>query len=332
MKPTTVKRTAAGAGLLLALFLLGGSDSPARAQENLGRGRISGTVVDESGAPVEGALVDVELPGSKTKLKGESDKKGRFSVIGLGTGRWQVTASKKGYISSSVTMDVSQLSSNPPVTLTLKKASGLAALATNKESQKEFEEGIALLDQGDYDQALKVFEAFSAEYPALYQVHLNIGTCYLKKGELDKAEVEFKLVLDKSLAAHGDYRKDAAAAVRAFSGLGEIAMRKGDLETAKKDFNQVLEISPEDAVAAYNVGEILFSNQQVDEAIRYFELAARIKKDWPKPYLRLGYAYLNKGNLDQALDSFNTFIRLDPESPDASQVKNIIATIEKMKK
>jgi len=332
MRLKTKNKTAVLAGLIFVFSLLVGLDMSAGAQENLGKGRITGTVVDENGAPLEGVLIVVELIGSTTKLEAQSDKKGRFAVVGLGTGKWRITGSKDGYANAFVDMDVSQLSSNPPIALTLKKASGLAAFSSDKDSQNMFDQGNVLLNQGNYDEALKVFKEFSARYPEIYQAHLNIGTSYLKKGDLENAEAEFKLVLDKVMAAHGDYKKDAAAAVRAFSGLGEIAIRKGDFETAKKYFSQALEISPQDEVAAYNVGEIFFSNQQIDEAIKYFDLATQIKKDWPKPYLKLGYVYLNKGDFAKSLEAFNKFIGLDPESPEVPQVKNIIATVEKMKK
>ncbi len=302
------------------------------AQDNFGRGRISGVVVDENGAPVEDALVVAESQKGGTKLEERSDNKGRFAIAGLGTGVWRVTASKSGYLNSEVKMNVKQLSANPPVTFTLNKIKGVAAVTSDKESAALFDQGNALLNQGNYEEALRVFEEFAGKYPEVYQVRLNIGTCHLKAGDPDKAQAEFQLVLDKVLAAHGDYKKDAATAQRAFSGLGEVALQKGDFETGQKFFSQALDISPKDEVAAYNVGEIFFSNQKIDEAIRYLELAVQIKPDWPKPYLRLGYVYLNKGEMTKALESFNKFVQLDPENPEVSQVKNIIVTIEKMKK
>jgi tetratricopeptide (TPR) repeat protein len=317
--------------ILLAICLAGWGLT-VTAQENFGRGRISGLVVDENGAPVDDALVVAESQRGGTKLEGRSDKKGRFAIAGLGTGVWRVTASKNGYLNSEVRMNVKQLSANPPITFTLTKIKGVAAVTSDKESAALFDQGNALLNQGNYEEALKVFEEFAAKYPEIYQVHLNIGTCYLKSGELDRAQAEFQLVLDKVLAIHGDYKKDAASAQKAYSGLGEVALSRGNLETGQKYFSQALDISPKDEVAAYNVGEIFFSNQKIDEAIRYFELAVQIKPDWSKPYLRLGYVYLNKGDMTKALESFNKFVQLDPENPEVSQVKNIIATIEKMKK
>ena len=85
-------------------------------------------------------------------------------------------------------------------------------------------------------------------------------------------------------------------------------------------------------MSAYNVVQIFFSHQKIDEAIKYYELAIQIKKDWSKPYLRVGYAYLNKSAFDKALENFNKFVEMDPENPEVPQVKNIIATIERIKK
>jgi len=317
---------------IFILFLLYWTVPVTIAQEHMGKGRVNGVVVDEEGQPLEGVLIVVESMKYKTKLQGYSDKKGNFAVAGMGTGFWRVTASKNGYSSSSVNMNIRQLRRNPPVTFTLKKMTGFQALMSDEESFELFDKGNLLIKEEKYDDALVVFEEFLTKYPEIYQVHLNIGTCYLKKGEMDKAEKEFKLVLDKTLESHGDYKNDPQASLRAFSGLGEIYLRKEDFENAQKYFTQALDISPEDEVAAYNVGEVFFSHRKIDDAIKYFELAIQIKEDWSKPYLKLGYTYLNKGDFNKALEHFNKFVEMDPDNPEVPTVKNIITTIEKMKK
>jgi tetratricopeptide (TPR) repeat protein len=315
---------------LLLIFLASGS--PLAAQENLGRGRVTGTVADEKGNPVEGALIVAEGLQSKAKLEGSSDKKGHFAIAGFGTGGWRITASKDGYVKSFVEMGVSQLKANPPLSLTLKKVTGLAAFFQDKASTDLFDKGNQLIEEGKYDEAVKVFVEFLAKYPEIYQTHLNIGSCFLKRGDLEKAASEFQLVLDKTLEMHGSYKKDPATSLRAFSGLGEIALKKDDFESAQKYFREALDVSPEDETAAYNVGEIFFSNQKVEDAIKYFELAIQIKKDWSKPYYRLGIVYLNKGDFAKSLECLNKFIQMDPENPDVPQAKNMIEAIEKIKK
>jgi len=316
----------------LNLFLIAITLSSASAQEHTGKGRVNGIVVDDQGNPVEGALILVESMRYETKFQGYSEKNGRFAVAGMGTGMWRVTASKNGYASSYADLNIRQLRRNPPITFTLQKMTGYAALMTDEDAFEIFDKGNLLIQEEKYDEAIGIFEEFLEKYPEIYQVHLNIGTCYLKKGDLGQAESEFNLVLDKTKETHGDYAQDPQASLRAFTGLGEVHTQKNEFDKAREYFTQALEISPEDEVAAYNVGEVFFSHQQVDEAIKYFEMAIEIKKDWSKPHLRLGYVYLNKADFDKSLEHFNKFIELDPENPEVPNVKNIIATIEKMKK
>lgn len=302
------------------------------AQENMGRGRVNGQVVDESGAVMPAAKVVVKSLQGSTQLEGVTDRKGHFAVAGLGSGPWRVTASKEGYISAYTDVQVSQLKSGPSLALTLKKAAAVEALRTDGAGRSLLDQGSALLEEGKYDEALAAFEQFAAKYPEIYQVRLNIATAYLKMGAFDRAESEFRGVLAKVVEVRGETSKDKATSLRALSGLGELALKKGDLEAAQKSFREALDISPEDVAAAYNVGEILFSNQKVDEAIPFFELAVRIKKDWPKPYHRLGLVYLNKGDFDKALENLKKFVELDPQNPEAANVRATITAVEKMKK
>jgi tetratricopeptide (TPR) repeat protein len=315
--------------IIFLIFLLAGT--LLRAQEQTGRGRINGTVVDDKGQPVEGASILVESMQTKTKFQGTSDESGHFAVAGLGTGYWRITASKEGYISSSVNLNVRQLKRNPPITFTLKKMSGYTALMTDESSFELFDRGNSLMGEEKYDEALEVFEEFKTKFPDVYQVHLNIGTCYLKKGELDQAKAELQLVLDKTLETQGDYAADPATSLRAFTGIGEIYILEGNFEKGQEYLTMALAISPEDEVAAYNVGQIYFSNQRPDEAIKYYKLAIQINEGWSKPYLRMGYAYLNKGDFEPALEYLKKFVEMDPKNPEVPQTKKMIETIEKIK-
>lgn len=319
------------AAFLMALVVMAIS-AVTNAQENLGRGRITGQVTDESGSPVEGAKVTAQSLQGNAKLEGITDKRGHFAIAGLGTGAWRITVSKQGYGDSSTEMNVTQLRINPPVSLKVQKLTGLQGLRADQAGLALLDQANSLLDQGDSDGAIALLQEFQTKHPDVYQVRLSVATAYMKKGESDRAEAEFKGVLEEIGRVHGDYAKDKATAVRALSGLGEMALKKGDMAAGQNYFSQALAISPDDEGAAYNVGEILFSNQKTDEALRYFELAAQIKKDWPKPYYKLGFVYLNKGDYAKALDCFNKFITLDPANAEVPTVKDIIATLQKMKK
>ncbi len=302
------------------------------AQEGLGRGRVTGDVKDESGAAIEGVHILVQIQGGDTQFESKTDKKGHFAVAGLGTGIWKFTASKEGFVTAVKSQEVRQLRVNEAVELVLKKATQVEALQSDKAGLEAIDKGNALADAGRLDEALAIFDEFLVKYPDLYQVRLNIASVCMKKGDTARAETEYGMVIEKSLPADPALPQDKSSAIRALSGLGELALKNGNFEKASQNFARALQISPEDEAAAYNVGEIFFSNQKNDEAVQYFELATKIKNTWPKPYYRLGLVYLNMGNYPKALENLNRFLELDPQNPEAANVRNIVSTLEKMKK
>lgn len=322
----------AAAGCLAAVLALA-LPAGLRAQENLGRGRVTGKVVDQNNRPVEGArIVAQSLTALTTKLEAKTDGKGGFIVGGMGTGLWRFTAAKSGYQDAVQDVDVHQLRPNPPLVLVL---ADLAAAGPTDKARQEAEDdltrGNQLLAAEKYAEARELLEEFLKDHPDAYQVRLQIGMCSLKLGETDRAETELKALLDAIAAKSGSYDKEPASAVQALSGLGEAAVRRGDMEAAMARFREALAISPTSELVAYNVAEILFANQKTDEAIQYYLMAIEIKKDWPKPYNRLGIAYLNKGDYPKALEYLRKFVALDPQSRAAAEARNVIAAIEKMK-
>ncbi|MCP5048341.1 MAG: tetratricopeptide repeat protein, partial [bacterium] len=89
-----------------------------------------------------------------------------------------------------------------------------------------------------------------------------------------------------------------------------------------------LDLNPKDHILAYNVGEIFFSNNKTEEAIRYFNQAATIKPDWGQPHLKIGYAYLNSADYKNAIAAFKKFLELDPQSKEAPAIKDVIKSLK----
>lgn len=62
-----------------------------------GLGRIDGTVVDESGAPLAGVAVKAPLMGGGA-IEATTDEKGEWVVRGIGRGEWKIEFRKEGYV------------------------------------------------------------------------------------------------------------------------------------------------------------------------------------------------------------------------------------------
>jgi tetratricopeptide (TPR) repeat protein len=303
------------------------------AQQGRGRGRIKGTVVDETGVPMEGVKVVAQHLKYNTLFEGKSDEKGNWAIAGLGTGMFRITASKEGYDSSFHEMQVSQFArNNPAVAFTLNKTQAAQGGIPGIEDESTlvlFEEGNQLYEQEMYAQAIAKYEEFLAANPTVYQVTLNIGNCFRMLKEYDKAIETYQFILDKVMTDNGTYEGNESAA-RALASMGETHMLKGDLDKAGEYMRQAIDLFPNDEILAFNVGEIFFNQGEAVKAIDYYKLATTIKEDWAPPYRQLGYAYLNKGEYQLAIDSLKKFLELAPDDPQAPTIESLIPKLEEM--
>ncbi len=279
---------------------------PLFSQEGRGMGRIFGTVVDESGKPLEGVNILIEAKDFNFKTTAKSDKKGNWAVAGLGTGAFVITASKEGFNNTIMEVMVSQFR-NPPIkiVMTAIKETG-EPTGLDESSRALFNEANSLYEKGDYAGALALFQQFLEKNPSLYPVRLNIGNCYREMKEYDKAISEYNAILEKIKTEKADLKGDENAA-KALANIGEIYMIQENYEKAQEYLKNAIDIYPTDHAIAYNVAEIFFQAGQVDQAIEYYTLAAKIKPDWPLPYLKIGFAYINKNNFEEATKSFEKF-------------------------
>ena len=301
------------------------------AQAGRGKARISGVVKDEQGNSIKSAKIVIQfLEDMQVMREITVDKKGEWAIMGIGTGTWRVTASAEGYISVYKDVYIHQLERNPRITLVLKKTTRSDQVMIEDESTLGLlEKTNQLFTEKKYDEAIALLKQFLEINPNVYQAFINIGDCYREKGELEQALEEYNKALEQ---AKKDELMGKEMTAKALARIGECYMRKEDFEIAQDYFKLSIESYPDNEILAYNVGEIYFSNQKIDEAIHYFELSTQIKSDWGPPYLKLGYAYLNKGDYEKAKLNLNKFLELDPESPEAPTVKNMIDYLEKIKK
>lgn len=301
------------------------------AQAGRGKARISGVVKDEQGDGIKSAKIVIQFLEDEHVMREITvDKKGGWAIMGLGTGTWRVTASAEGYISVYKDVYIHQLERNPKITLILKKTTQSdQAIIEDESSLGLLEKTNQLFTEKKYDEAIALLKQFLEINPNVYQAFIDIGDCYREKGELEQALKEYNKALEQ---AKKDELMGKELTAKALARIGECYMRKEDFETAQDYFKLSIESYPENEILAYNVGEIYFSNQKIDEAIHYFELSTQIKSDWGPPYLKLGYAYLNKGDYEKAKLNLNKFLEFDPESPEIATVKNMVDYLEKIKK
>lgn len=94
--------------------------------------------------------------------------------------------------------------------------------------------------------------------------------------------------------------------------IGLAYKNMNEIEEAKKYFEKILIIKPHQVDTMVELGLCEASMFNIEKAIEHFETAAKIKED-PEILCNLGMAYLNKGDLDDAIYYIERAYELDSQ-------------------
>lgn len=92
----------------------------------------------------------------------------------------------------------------------LEKANGFLA-TTPKDAQARFLKGLIINEQGNTDEAIKIFSELTDDYPELPEPYNNLAVLYASKGQYEKA----KVALEMAIRTHPNY-------ATAHANLGDI--------------------------------------------------------------------------------------------------------------
>jgi predicted Zn-dependent protease len=87
-----------------------------------------------------------------------------------------------------------------------------------------------------------------------------------------------------------------------------------DLVAAEKEFEEELRAHPDNANAAYELGEMRRKSKQNDEAQRYFEQAIQHYPDFAEAQLGLAAVFLEKNEPEKALSHAQRAVAVEPEN------------------
>jgi len=96
---------------------------------------------------------------------------------------------------------------------------------------------------------------------------------------------------------------------------GLILSNRGQLDEALREFQEALRLKPDHAEAHIGLGAILAVKEQLDEALREFQEALRLKPDHADAHLYLGLTLSRKAEVDGAIRELEEGLRLKQASP-----------------
>ncbi len=307
-----------GHAIGVALLVLPG---PLAAQDWSGRGRAQGIVTDLDGKPLEGATVKLSLPDDPD-LGPEAlttDKKGRWSYLGLRNGVWNVYIEYPGLVPSEGVVQVNEFGTARTITIALRPIppEELAEQAAT-EAMKRLDEGNTLLAAGNYAEARTAYEAALEDLEPEYRPAILVGIAqtHYKEGAPEKSieTIERALELDPA----------NVAALKLISNLLIAEGREADAQAymARLPADEKL-----DANAYLNVGIDHYNNGDMEAALAQFEKVVAGYPENPEGYYYRGLIFLNLNRNEEAAADLKKNLKLDPGGSHAAEVKEFLKFI-----
>jgi tetratricopeptide (TPR) repeat protein len=315
--------------LLIALLA---ASLPAAAQSWAGQGRLQGEVRDEQGKPIEGAKitlrkgedrVDAQADGPKILT---TDKRGKWSILGLAGGAWGILLEKEGFMPSEGQIKVNEYSIAQPLIITLKVPPKEAVQAAKEPSKnalakQALEEGNVSLQAQKYSEARASYEKalglLEVEDPVLKaSIMRTIARTWYEDKQSDKAIAKLK----EALAIAPDDQESLQLIVNLL-----VAANKE--EEAKVYMAKLPQGTKIDPTARLNIGIKAYNDRKLEDALREFDQVVQENPTMPEAYYFRGLVYLNLSKNAEAKADFQKLLELDPKSQYADDAREFIKSL-----
>ena len=189
-----------------------------------------------------------------------------------------------------------------------------AAIALKPEDVEVYHNlGAIYAKMGQVDEALAMWDQTLAREPNRAHTYYNIGNALYGKGDLAGAVAAWSRTVDLDR----DYHK-------AYYNLGNAYFKLKKFDRALSAYQRAAERDSDNSNIFYNIAQVHIERGDEEEAIRHLRQAIEHKVNDPEAYYQLGGLYYKLGKAREARLSFERFLQLAPDHPQADRVRQLL--------
>ena len=299
-----------------------------------GNNFIVGTVFSPEGMPITRRMNMRLSSPTWGDISATTDDRGKFVFSGVGSGVYTIVIdSEKEFEPVTQQVEIVRRRSTVPETYSMtirlrfvekaKSEKPSVISATNagvpKRAMGIYENASKLAEAKDYKGAIEQLKLAVAEYPAFVNALNQIGVLYLRLNELEKADEALQAALKIKPDAYDPLinRSIALFRLERFKDA-EVVLRK------------TLKTKAESSVAYYYLGRTLNKMGRNDEAEgAYLTCLTMSPGEFNEAHRLLAVIYLDRGAPQLVVEELETYLRLVPKAPDASNLQRVIDQIKR---
>jgi tetratricopeptide (TPR) repeat protein len=188
------------------------------------------------------------------------------------------------------------------------------------------QQGITLINQGDYDKAIELLTQALSDNSHAPTVYMYRGTARRLKGEHEQALIDLTYAIELShhffpeayrqrglvYQAIGETARARSDFCIALSDRGLELAKKGDLLHAIEYYTRAIKILPSFAPPYNNRANAYLKQRNLDGALADLSKAIELKPDYEEAYSNRGAIYLDRKQYQEALNDCTTAIHIRP--------------------
>lgn len=182
-----------------------------------------------------------------------------------------------------------------------------------EDAESYYDDGLTASMKGDLEQAVKCFEKALELDKDYHAAHHQLGKCFLRRGETDKAIERFRYVV---------FNKPKQIPPRL--DLGIAYLQAGQLDRARKHFSEIAAVDSMNSRAYLGLAQVDFDEGKWMSAVENTQVALMHGgANFPALFLRgraarlSGDLNLAKQSLEEADTLLEKSIELNPDSPES---------------
>lgn len=313
---------------LLLLIILGASSLQAL---DIGEHMITGFVREEgSSTPIAAATLEISGSGSQGMPPVISGTDGEFVFRGLQEGDYVITAKKTGFDPASISVAVRR-TGVPQVTISLRRTASAGGgepggavsahqLQAPKTARGAYEKGRRLLEnENNPAGSIPEFEKAVNLFPSYYEAYTKLGIANYHLGKVPEAEGALKKAVELSDSKYA-----------------EPLYLLADLYNGQRKYQEA-EPFARQAIAADNaswngffeLARSLVGLKQAAEAETNALRANELAPQNSQIYLVLANVHVLEQNYPAAVQDFDAYLKLEPNSPSSEAVRRTRDRLQK---
>ncbi len=306
---------------------------PSSGVENTATGSIRGRVVLPNGAFVSDAIKITLHTSRGTQTIAYTDQQGQFEIIGLTPGNYALEAEADREQQFEVGVERVQVNRGMPsiVTVHLKEKKPAAQSQAAGEvvsvgeltkeippaAVKEFNRASKAAKEEKIAEAITHLEKAISIYPAYLMAHNDLGTNLLQLGKLEEATAEFRRAIEIDPKAFNPQLN-----------LGIVLVQQHNFPEAAEILEKALALNANSPAARLYAGLAFVGLQDFERAEKELQVAYRLGgSQFALALFHLGQLYLSRGEREQALKAFESYLHETPGAANARQVRQLIGML-----